>query len=201
MASTPSSNRNLVPIVVASVLIAAVVVAWRASIIARDQPVAVARSFGVEAAAAPAPALDLDAIGGRFNLGAARGQLVFVNFWATWCPPCVDEFPSMLALGRELSARYPGRFRMVAVTVDEAWEPVMKFLGGPPEPWLTVARDPDQAVTRAFYCAARGGCPKDYKFPESYFVDGDGKIVGYVVGPRDWNGPAIRRYFDRLLKP
>jgi thiol-disulfide isomerase/thioredoxin len=200
MATAPTSNRNLLPVVIVSVLIAAVVVAWRAAEIARDEPVAVARALGVEAANAPAPPMKLDAIGGRFDLGSTRGQFVFVNFWATWCPPCVDEFPSMLALGRDLSARYPGRFKMVAVSVDDAWEPVLRFLGGPPAPWLTVARDPDQSVTRAYYCAARGGCPKDYKFPESYFVGPDGKIVGFVVGPKDWNGPAIRRYFDRLLK-
>jgi thiol-disulfide isomerase/thioredoxin len=200
MARTEPNRGSLLPIVVVAVLVAAAVGGWRAWEVSRGSASEDAREFRVDVADAPAPPLDLEAIGGRFSLGAAKGQLVFINFWATWCPPCRDELPSMVALGKELSARYPGRFKMVAVSVDDDWETVVNFFGGPPPRWLTVARDANQDVTRAYYCAARGRCPDSFKFPETYIVDGTGRLVAYVVGPRDWSSPAIRRYLDRLIE-
>ncbi|HSN16487.1 MAG TPA: TlpA disulfide reductase family protein [Anaeromyxobacteraceae bacterium] len=200
MSTTESPRRSLLPVVIAAVIIAGGVGGWRAWEISRGAPGDDAREFRVDSADAPAPPLELDAIGGRFSLAAAKGQLVFINFWATWCPPCRDELPSMISLGQELSARYPGRFKMVAVSVDDDWETVVNFFRGPPPPWLTVARDATQDVTRSYYCAARGRCPDSFKFPETYIVDGTGRLVAYVVGPRDWNSPAIRRYLERLLE-
>jgi len=200
MARTDPSRRNLLPVVVAAALVASGVAGWRAWEVSRDERGADAREFRVDPADAPAPPVELETIGGRFSLAAAKGQVVFINFWATWCPPCRDELPSMVSLGKELSARYPGRFKMVAVSVDDDWETVVNFFRGPPPPWLTVARDAEQGVTRAFYCAARGRCPDAYKFPETYIVDGNGRLVAYVVGPRDWNSPSIRRYLERLLE-
>ncbi len=147
-----------------------------------------------------APELALETRDGRtFTLSDARGEVLFVNFWATWCPPCRDEMPSMMQLGRELAREYPGRFRMVAVSVDEGWDVVQQYFGGKLPPNLLVALDRSQVATRTYYCAARGGCPADYKFPESYFVDGRGRLVAYVVGPRDWSDPAARRFLRRLL--
>ena len=138
--------------------------------------------------------------GKPFTLAEARGQVVFVNFWATWCPPCREEMPSMLQLGRELAARHPGKFRMVAVSVDDGWPEVLQFFGGPAaRAASTCIRDPEQAVTREYYCLARGGCPDSFKFPETYVVDASGKLVSYVVGPRDWTDPAARRFLERLI--
>ncbi len=151
---------------------------------------------------APRPAPDLGLRtrdGRRVTLADLRGQVVFVNFWATWCPPCREEMPSMIGLGRELSRRYPGRFTMVAVSVDDGWDPIAEFFGGSLPPDLVVALDADQSATRAYYCAARGGCPADFKFPETYIVDASGQLVAFVVGPRDWSEKAPRRFFGRLL--
>lgn len=110
----------------------------------------------------------------------------------------------MVALGKELAAKYPGKFEMVAVSVDEAWGPVEEYLGAPPffgpeRTGLTVALDPDQKVTQAFYCAARGGKCPDLKFPETYIVDKQGRLVSYVVGPRDWSDPAARAFLEALI--
>jgi thiol-disulfide isomerase/thioredoxin len=137
--------------------------------------------------------------GKSFSLADARGQVVFLNFWATWCPPCRDEMPSMLQLGWELAARHPGKFRMVAVSVDDGWEVVRDFFGGAVPPGLTVTLDTDQLTTRAYYCAARGGCPESFKFPETYVVDASGRLVAYVVGPRDWSEPAARTFLERII--
>ena len=162
--------------------------------------------FGIDRArdpSAPAPAIELAAVdGSRFSLAAAKGQVVFVNFWATWCPPCREEMPSMLRLARDLEARYPGKFKMVAVSVDEDLAAVRQYFGAPPfaglPKELTIAHDPDQAVTRTYYCTARGTCP-DLKFPETYIVDKAGRLVAYVVGPRDWDHPGARLFLEALL--
>jgi thiol-disulfide isomerase/thioredoxin len=162
-----------------------------------------AKAFGIDRTGVPAPPLELAAMdGSKVSLAALQGQVVFVNFWATWCPPCRDEMPSMVRFGQELARRHPGKFKMVAVSVDDAWDPVKEYFaappfGGPPG-GLTVALDTTRASAQAFYCAARGFCP-DIKFPETYIVDQKGRLVGFVVGPRDWDDPAAIEYFDRLL--
>jgi thiol-disulfide isomerase/thioredoxin len=170
-------------------------------------PEAALASFGIDPApGGPAPPFDLAALdGSRLSLATLKGQVVFVNFWATWCAPCREEMPTMMALGRELEASHPGRFRMVAVSVDEGWSPVRAFFGQPPftgkTDGLTVALDPDQVTTAAYYCAARGGgCPDAYKFPESYVIDAGGRLVGYVVGPRDWSAPTAKAYLKGLIR-
>jgi len=162
-----------------------------------------AKELGVDHSSAAAPPFELAALdGSRISLSQFRGQVVFVNFWATWCPPCRDEMPSMVRLGKALESKHPGKFKMVAISVDEAWDPVKEYFaappfGGPPA-GVTVALDASGGSARAYYCAARGFCP-DIKFPETYIVDGNGKLVGYVVGPRDWSQPAAFDYLDRLI--
>jgi thiol-disulfide isomerase/thioredoxin len=162
-----------------------------------------AKAFGIDRARVPAPPFELGALdGSRITLAGLQGQVVFVNFWATWCPPCRDEMPSMVRLGQELERRHPGKFKMVAVSVDDGWGPVKEYFAAPPfagaPTGLTIALDTSQLSARAYYCTARGFCP-DIKFPETYIVDGKGQLVGYVVGPRDWDHPAALEYLERLI--
>jgi hypothetical protein len=108
----------------------------------------------------------------------------------------------MVRLGQTLERRHPGKFKMVAISVDDGWEPVKEYFAGPPfagpPGGLTVALDTSQDSARAYYCTARGFCP-DIKFPETYIVDGRGQLVGYVVGPRDWSEPAALEYLERII--
>jgi thiol-disulfide isomerase/thioredoxin len=162
-----------------------------------------AKELGVDRSSAPAPPFELAALdGSRISLAQLQGQVVFVNFWATWCPPCRDEMPSMIRLGKALADKHPGKFRMVAISVDDGWDPVKEYFASPPfggaPAGVTVALDASATSARAYYCTARGFCP-DIKFPETYIVDGKGKLVGYVVGPRDWSNPAAFEYLDRLI--
>ncbi len=151
--------------------------------------------------AAPQAAVTTEA-GKSVELSKLRGKVLFVNFWATWCPPCVEEMPSMLKLGKELAAKHPGKFQMIAVSGDDDWESVKTYFTKnfkeiPKE--LTVYRDADTAAAKAYYCAARGYCP-DIKFPETYVVDPKGKIVAIAVGPRNWEDPQARQWLETLIK-
>jgi thiol-disulfide isomerase/thioredoxin len=154
-----------------------------------------------------APPIDLaTADGRRFSLAEARGQLVLVNFWATWCPPCAKEMPSMVKLGQALTRRHPGKFKMVAISVDEQLDAVKQFFAAAPYRGLprdvVVALEPGAGeVTRRYYCEGRGACgPEDVKFPETYIVDGQGQIVALVVGDIDWSAPSVEKILEGLIK-
>ena len=159
-----------------------------------------------EPAPVPAPPFELPtADGQRVSLAALRGQVVVVNFWATWCPPCAKEMPSMVKLGQELARRHPGRFRMVAVSVDEAPGAVDEFFrakpyGGLPK-GVVVALEPGVGpVTRGYYCAGRRACrPQDVKFPESYVIDKEGRIVAFIVGDIDWGRPETSKFLEAII--
>jgi hypothetical protein len=64
---------------------------------------------------------------------------------------------------------------------------------------VTVLLDPEQVTTRAYYGTARGGSCPDIKFPETYIVDRSGRLVAYVVGPRDWSDPSARAFLEALI--
>ena len=136
-----------------------------------------------------APALELPRIGegGSLNLDDARGQVVFLNFWATWCKPCEDEMPAMERLHRSLG---PRGLAMWAISVDDRSEPVAEFrerLG------LTfpILHDPAKRVAER-YDARR--------FPESWIVGRDGRLVARFIGPRDWDSPVYLEQIAELLE-
>ena len=122
------------------------------------------------------------------------GRLVFLNFWATWCEPCVREIPSMLELSRELRGT---RFSMVAVSYDDDWRTIQDFfrgfLGGLPKE-MTLTRDPvgeNPGSVRLMLGTE--------KLPETWVIR-DGQLLARFVNERDWMDPAIVEYFKRLLE-
>jgi thiol-disulfide isomerase/thioredoxin len=116
--------------------------------------------------------------GGEIDLASLRGKPVLVNFWATWCPPCRDEMPSLMRLAQSFD---PQSFEVVTVSVDEGWEPVEKFLASPKTPFR-VALDEGAKISRTYGTT---------KFPESYLVDKDGRLRLKFVGPRNWMDPNV----------
>jgi thiol-disulfide isomerase/thioredoxin len=155
----------------------------------------------------PAPSLELPtADGKRFALAEARGRVVIVNFWATWCGPCTQELPTLVELERGLARRHPGKFRVVTISADEDPGAVARFFaaplyGGLP-PGLVVALEPGSGpVGRAFRCQGRGACrPEDVRYPETFVVDQHGRIVAMVVGFIDWSTPGSMRFLEALLE-
>ncbi len=118
----------------------------------------------------PAPDFALrDLAGNAERLSALRGQVVLVNLWATWCPPCRAEMPDLAAL--YLAHKDEG-FVILGVDDQESKETVSEFLGGTPLPY-TVLLDPDSRVSRAYGV--------DY-LPMSVLIDRRGVLRGMFPG-------------------
>jgi len=111
---------------------------------------------------------------------------VFLNFWATWCPPCVEEMPSI----RRLHERMAGRsdFVMILASADEGWDPVKKFFAGDPPPF-TVLLDPSGEIAKKYGTTM---------FPETYVIAG-GRIRAFIEGPRDWDTWFARAFLESFL--
>ena len=132
-----------------------------------------------EMAGGPAVPFKLPARGGgQIELGALKGKLVLINFWATWCPPCREEMPSLTRLAQSFD---PRSLEVIAVSVDDGWGPIDQFLAQPSTPFR-VALDEGAKISRTYGTS---------KFPESYLVDRDGKLRLKFVGPRNWMDPSM----------
>lgn len=123
--------------------------------------------------------------GARVSLAGLRGKLVFLNFWATWCPPCVDEMPSMEKLAQQFQDK---DFAMLAVSVDEKDEDVRRFF--PRGTAMTVLRDPQRQISKQYGTE---------KFPETYLIDGNGRILYHFINKRDWSHPDAARCIEANL--
>jgi len=126
--------------------------------------------------------LDLD--GRPAMLGSQLAPVSLVHFWATWCPPCVDEIPSLQRLTRDFQGREG--FSVVMIAVDDEKTKVTKFLG---PGWDMVLFDPTWDV------AHRYGTDK---LPETYLVV-RGQVVDKFVGATNWDDPKLRDRLTSLL--
>lgn len=125
--------------------------------------------------------------GTTFDSGALRGRPVVLNFWATWCPPCVEELPSLEGLHRALGAE---GLAVVAVSVDDEPQELRRFVARQ-RLTLDVLRDPGtHAVARRYGVEA---------FPTTFVLDADGVVRGVYVGPAEWDTPGALAHFRKLL--
>ncbi len=123
--------------------------------------------------------------GREVKLSSLRGQVVLVNFWATWCPTCVVEMASMERL---VELERGKKFHLLAVSVDDDWQAIRKFFAkGTP---LDVVLDSSRAIPAAWGTK---------QFPESFLVDKDGTIRYYIVSNRDWSASAVTQCIDAML--
>jgi peroxiredoxin len=132
-----------------------------------------------------APDFELpDAAGRTISLRAQRGHPVVLNFWATWCPPCVDEVPSIEELARRLDGT---DLRLLAVSVDDDWAAVRRFF--PTGTQIGVLLDTSHNI------------PKSYgteKYPETYFIDAAGHVRYYFINKRNWSRPEAYACLESL---
>jgi thiol-disulfide isomerase/thioredoxin len=127
--------------------------------------------------------------GATRDLSAPSGKLLVVHFWATWCAPCEEELPGLVAWWRETKA--DPRIELVAVSVDEDWTVVDGFLSKRDAADLPVALDPKKSAASAFGTE---------KFPETWFLSPEGEVLFHQVGPLDWSDPASRTTLDALAR-
>jgi thiol-disulfide isomerase/thioredoxin len=129
-----------------------------------------------------------DTKGNKVSLQSLRGKVVLVNFWATWCPPCRAEMPSMEKLNEAMAGE---DFVLLAINVEENGRDVVPaFLEKSPHSF-TVLYD-DQGVVQKQYGV--------YKFPESFVIRKDGVIDDKVIGAIDWAHPETIAYFKELAR-
>ena len=151
-----------------------------------------ATALVVRARHAPAMAADFavpDLAGKAVRLSSLRGKVVLLNLWATWCPPCREEMPSM----QKLYDRMKGRdFELLAVSQDDdgksAVEPFVKQMNLS----FPVLLDPEHQV------GDRYGV---WGYPETFVIDRNGFVVDRVIGPRDWSSPNEVARIEALLAP
>ena len=119
------------------------------------------------------------------TLSQFRGQTVVLNFWATWCPPCVEEMPSLVQMQQRLKDK---GVTVLAVSVDADEGAYHRFLKDHGVTFLTV-RDADQKSNNLY---------GTFKFPETYVIDRDGKVRRKFIGAVDWNQPEVVEFLSKL---
>ena len=124
--------------------------------------------------------------GQTFTVHNFKGRLLLLNFWATWCAPCVEEVPSLNQLARQLG---PQGLVVLGVSVDKDPNAYKNFLQHFPVSFQT-ARDPDEKVNLKY---------GTIQFPESYLIDRDGKVVEKFISAQNWASPEMIQHVQSLL--
>jgi peroxiredoxin len=122
------------------------------------------------------------------RLSKQRGKVVLVNFWATWCPPCRREMPSMQRAWEKLQG---GNFEMYAVNVGEDEDTIFGFtFSTGVELTFPILLDRDAQIIKAWPVVA---------LPTSFIIDPQGRIVYRAVGGREWDDPQLLRQIRKLM--
>ena len=161
----------------------------RPQVLAEDQMPAELKGFVASAPGKAAPAITVSGETEQsVDLQSFRGRLVLVNFWATWCEPCVREMPALDAL----QTRFAGRpFSVVAISEDRGGQPVVrKYYDQHGLDGLDIYCDPHGEAGRAF--AIRG-------LPTSILIDRDGNELGRVEGAVEWDNDAVAAQIEKFL--
>ncbi len=132
----------------------------------------------------PAPEFTVTDAERTVALKDLRGKVVVLNFWATWCPPCVEEMPSLVRMQEQLK----DKVTVLAVSVDEDDRAYRSFIKKYNIALLTV-RDAQQKSNELY---------GSFRFPETYIIDRDGVLRRKFIGPVDWTKPDILDYLQKL---
>ena len=132
-----------------------------------------------------APNFELpDALGRMVSLRAQKGHPVAVNFWATWCPPCVEEVPSFESFAASIEGT---DMRLLAVSVDDDWDAIRRFFVKGTK--IGVLLDKSHTIPKTFGTT---------QYPETYFLDGEGRVRYYFANARNWSKPEAVACLESL---
>ena len=143
----------------------------------------------------PAPEFTVQDSDRSISLNQFRGKVVVLNFWASWCPPCVDELPSLMQLQTPMQDK---GVVVIGVSVDADIADYQKFLKDHSVNFLT-ARDPvEQNQSNTGVVAQVSSKYGTFRFPETYIIDRDGVLRRRLIGPANFTQPEIMEYLSRL---
>lgn len=149
------------------------------------------RDFAWRDAPSPAPLAEFhDAEGAALSLADFRGKVVLLNFWGSWCAPCIGELPSLDALQADLGSE---EFTVLTLAIDNKDTPyLVAFLQELGIENLAFHRlgDPQEA----FAAFRLGG------MPTTLLIDREGRIIGSILGAADWNGDEAKAVIRRALE-
>lgn len=133
-----------------------------------------------------APDFPLEMDGRQIHLSDLRGKVVLLDFWATWCPPCVEEAPSLNALQQQIQSQGG---MVLGISQDDDPDAYQKFLIEHGVDFPTY-RDPEKKIPAQYGTSM---------IPEAYLISKDGKIARKIVGPQDWTSPELVASVETLL--
>lgn len=136
-----------------------------------------------------APNFTLQDLDGRMvNLSDYRGKVVLLNIWATWCPPCVAEIPSLDKLYKMMEDE---DFELLAVSVDEGGKRAVESFMKNKNMSFPILLDPRGSIQRLYRTTG---------VPESFIIRKDGTIDNKIQGAIDWASPKAIEHFQKLIK-
>jgi len=121
----------------------------------------------------------------KVALSDFHGKIVVLNFWATWCPPCVEEMPSLVQMDQRLKDK---GIVVLGVSIDVDADAYHKFLKDYRVGFVTV-RDPDEKSATLY---------GTHGWPETYIIDRNGILRRKFIGPVDWSQPEIVDFLTKL---
>lgn len=145
-------------------------------------------SVAVEKSPAPEISVKSLANGSTLKLSDLKGKVVLLNFWATWCPPCREEIPSMMKLNSIMAGK---PFQMVAISIDEGGKTAIESFYK------------ESGFSLPTYIDESGASAKIYGVtgvPESFIIDKQGVLAKKIIGGANWDSPEAVSFIEGLMK-
>ena len=128
-----------------------------------------------------------DVTGTAISLEDFTGKIILLNFWATWCPPCRSEVPSMVKLNAAMAGK---PFQMLAVSIDEGGKEAVEDFFKRSGATLPVLLDTQQKISKIYGTTG---------VPETFVLDKHGIVLKKIVGAMDWNDPQVIDYLNTAM--
>ena len=125
--------------------------------------------------------------GRNLKLSNYKGKIVIINFWATWCTPCIAEIPSLNKLALQFN---PEDLQILAISVDDSWRDIHDLFKQIGPPTFEVLLDREAHVMLQYGTR---------RLPETYIIDREGKIVQKIIGAIDWTEKDIKEMIQKFI--